>query len=279
MKKMTSLCLAILLVALCGVPALAEMEFFSFTSPEDEPDDTATIPEDDTPSEPVWSYPIPMEILEDPLDLLVLTNKENLLDKDYPPDDDLHKLVPVGVKKTKNNDYNVREIVRDALVLMFADAEADGANLRVHSAYRSYRTQATMYENRLKSKGYDDGVVQAPGASDHQTGLCVDVINMAWLDKKLNSEFAKTTEGQWMGENCAKYGFIIRYLQGEDKEAITGIIYEPWHLRYVGVEVATYMMSNNLTLEEFTEEARQAILTYQQGGGTSGEAVVDSFSF
>ena len=131
-----------------------------------------------------------------------------------------------------------------------------------HSGYRSYRTQKTMYYNRLeKNKGKDDGVVAYPGSSDHQTGLGIDVINKAGIGKKFTEAFAKTKEGKWLQENCWDYGFIIRYQK--DKEEITKIIYEPWHLRYVGVQVAQYMHENNLSLEEFTQEWQQAVAQYE----------------
>lgn len=223
-----------------------------------------------------WTYPISREILLDDLDVLILANKEVLLEDTYPPNDDLHKLVDTSVKKTKNLDMEVREVVEEALVAMFAAAEADGCTLLIHSAYRSYRTQAIMYENRLKSKGRDDGMVQKPGASDHQTGLGVDIVNPEWAKKSaFNAEFAKTAEAQWMAENCARFGFIIRYPQ--DKVDITGINYEPWHLRYVGVEVATYLTQNGLTLEEFTYEARHALAQYELQGGEG--PVVHSITF
>lgn len=171
----------------------------------------------------------------------------------------------------------VRETAAGALQAMFDAAAEDGAKLLLHSAYRSHYRQSVMYENRLKNIGRDDGVVQKGGASDHQTGLGFDIINAAWAkESRLNERFAQTTEAQWMAENCPKYGFIIRYPEG--KSDITGIMYEPWHLRYVGVEVAIYMTDNGLTLEEFTAEWRHALAEYELG--QSDEAVVSSsFSF
>jgi len=119
-----------------------------------------------------------------------------------------------------------------------------------------------MYYNRLnKNNGKDDGVVAYPGSSDHQTGLGIDVINKAGIGKKFTEAFGKTKEGKWLAENCWDYGFIIRYQK--DKEDITKIIYEPWHLRYVGVQVAQYMHANNLSLEEFTQEWNQAVAEYE----------------
>lgn len=82
-----------------------------------------------------------------------------------------------------------------------------------------------------------------PGQSEHQTGLCFDVASL-WRT------FADTEEGIWLAEHCAEYGFIIRFPAG--KEAITGYMYEPWHIRYVGKEVAEAIMAEpGLTLEEY----------------------------
>jgi len=142
--------------------------------------------------------------------------------------------------------------VSAALKEMFDAADADGLRLYAHSAYRSYRSQETLHYNRVQRIGYDDKVVQVAGASDHQTGMGIDVISREWFGKRLNSQFFNTKEGQWMAAHCAEYGFIIRYPRG--KEDVTGIIYEPWHLRYVGAEAARYMTDNGLTLEEFWDE-------------------------
>ena len=159
----------------------------------------------------------------------------------------------------------VREVAAQALSDMFDAAKADGVTLYAHSGYRSYRTQKTMYSNRLKrNNGKDDGVVAYPGASDHQTGLGIDVINKAGIGKKFTPAFANTKEGKWIAEHCWDYGFVIRYQK--EKEEITQITYEPWHLRYVGVQIAQYMRENNLCLEEFTSEWKEAAAAYQAAG-------------
>ncbi len=232
-------------------------------------------------TEAPWAYPISLELLADHDDLIKLVNKENLLTKEYPAKDEPHALVPLSVRKTSGAAIEGRKIASDALVAMFAAAEADGIKLYVESGYRSYSTQATMYDRRLKSIGKDDGVVQMPGASDHQTGLGFDVISWAWRDSKLNTKFAETAEAKWMAANCMDFGFIIRYPDG--KKDITGIMFEPWHLRYVGVEVARYMMDNSLTLEEFTIEWKSAIVAHKNTSGqpstNQGQGAADSFSF
>ena len=157
-------------------------------------------------------------------------------------------LVKLTCRKISSDPIQMREVAAQALSDMFDAAKADGVTLYAHSGYRSYRTQKTMYSNRLKrNNGKDDGVVAYPGASDHQTGLGIDVINKAGIGKKFTPAFANTKEGKWIAEHCWDYGFVIRYQK--EKEEITQITYEPWHLRYVGVQIAQYMRENNLCLE------------------------------
>ena len=139
-----------------------------------------------------------------------------------------------GVDKTASN----------ALSTLQQAAKKSGFSLPLISGYRSYSTQNTIYNNYIKKWGqeYTDTVSARPGHSEHQTGLAFDV-------GKLSNSYGETKEGKWLKENCYKYGFILRYLK--DKEHITGYAYEPWHIRYVGVDVATEIMQKNLTLEEY----------------------------
>lgn len=205
---------------------------------------------------PQWEYPIDPLVLSDPAGYLVLTNKSTLLDSSFVPND----LVNVTLKR--ENSCQLRQIVHESLESMFNAAKEEGYTLYVKSAYRSYQTQNTMYHNRLDRMGYDDGLVAYPGSSDHQTGMGIDVLNYTWMKKDgMNYRFAEEAEAKWMAAHCHEYGFVIRYLK--DKEDVTGIDYEPWHLRYVGVEVATYMMENYLTLEEFTEEWQAYVAQFE----------------
>ncbi len=211
--------------------------------------------------QPQWTYPIKATTLEDKTGLLVLANKDSLIPADYVP----YHLINIKLRAT-NRGMQLRKEAAEALEKMFNAASEAGYTLYIKSAYRSYQTQNTMYQNRLDKYNKDDGVVAAPGTSDHQTGLAVDILNYAWTQQDgMRPEFSETAEAKWMAENCAKYGFILRYM--EDKQDITGIIFEPWHFRYVGEEVAAYMMENHLSLEEFTEEYKQAIAAFEQAGG------------
>lgn len=209
---------------------------------------------------PEWTYPIDPEILANHNGYITLANRNVLLDEDYEPRD----LVNMTLRSVVSEDQ-LRKDAAQALSDMFADAEEAGYKLYIKSAYRSYRTQATMYYNRLEKLGYDDQLVSYPGASDHQTGLGVDVLNYEWTQKDgMNERFAAEEEAQWMANHCHEYGYVIRYLP--DKEDITMINYEPWHLRYVGKEVAAYMAEKNLCLEEFTQEWQSYVANYEQQG-------------
>jgi len=129
---------------------------------------------------------------------------------------------------------------------MKEDALGLGLNLYISSGYRSYYDQKYIYNNYVKRDGQAaaDTYSARPGHSEHQTGLAFDL-------NTINAAFANTEEGKWVADNCYKYGLIIRYPKG--KESITGYIYESWHLRYVGVELATKLYNDGewITLEEY----------------------------
>ena len=126
---------------------------------------------------------------------------------------------------------------------MDADATALGLNLYISSGYRSYYTQDKIYNNYVAKDGKQkaDTYSARAGHSEHQTGLAFDL-------NSVSSSFGYTDEGKWIKDNCYLYGFIIRYPEG--KESITGYMYEPWHLRYVG-DVASNIYESNLCLEEY----------------------------
>ena len=151
--------------------------------------------------------------------------------------------------------------IYDSLVQMLEDGERDSdREFLVCSGYRSVDLQEELFENKIQrvmasdaSLTYDEAyeiaatVVAIPGASEHNTGLTVDICAVDF--QMLIEEYEETDEAQWLRENCYRYGFILRYPKG--KEDVTGIIYEPWHFRYVGVEAATEIMQQGITLEEY----------------------------
>lgn len=124
-----------------------------------------------------------------------------------------------------------------------SDAKAAGFDIPTLSAYRSYETQRVLYSNYYKRDGaLADTYSARPGHSEHQTGLAFDV-------GSIDNNYGDTDAGKWLAMNCMNYGFIIRYPSG--KESITGYQYEPWHIRYVGVDVAKVIMASGITLEEY----------------------------
>ena len=143
----------------------------------------------------------------------------------------------------------------------------DGMVLMLKSGYRKYGTQATVYQNYLaRNNGVDDGYVNKPGASEHQSGLCCDILNRDYAAREyMTQDFKQTPEAHWMKENCAQFGMILRYT--EDGEAATGIKFEPWHFRYVGREAAGYLSSTGMSLEAFTEEWQAALADFEARGG------------
>ena len=256
MNKLHRFVICLLSTLLLAAPAYAEMLDLSALG---------DIQEAQMFEEPVaqkeWTYPISYELLTTS-EYIVLANKQSLLSEDYVPQDLVKDL---KCRKISYDPIQMRQAAADALCALFDAAQEEGIYLYAHSGYRSYRTQNTMYYNRLKkNNGKDDGVVAYPGSSDHQTGLGIDVIHKAGIGKKFTEAFGQTKQGKWLAENCWDYGFIIRYQK--DKEEITEIIYEPWHLRYVGVQVAQYMRDQNLCLEEFTAEWKEAVARYEAAG-------------
>lgn len=145
----------------------------------------------------------------------------------------------------------LREEAAAALEEMYAACKED-ANITLTSVsgYRSYGKQSTIYSNKLervKTKAKADKYVARPGASEHQLGLAMDVGQKGKTN--LSESFAKYGGGKWIRENCWKYGFILRYDEGW--EDVTGYGYEPWHIRYVGKEMAAAIHEKNIPLESF----------------------------
>ena len=155
-----------------------------------------------------------------------------------------------------NNDFDSR--AADALLQMM---EAGSAyDIQAVSGYRSASTQDYLYWRKVqqyRDAGYSEydaqltggTVVKRPGYSEHNCGLAIDLGGSG--DFSLETTFENTEAFAWLMDNCADYGFILRFPKG--KEDVTGVIYEPWHYRYVGTEAAKYIMENDLCLEEYLE--------------------------
>ena len=147
----------------------------------------------------------------------------------------------------------LRKPAATALEKLFAGAKKDGISLKAVSGYRSYATQKSIFARNAKLKGeaVANKTSARAGQSEHQTGLAMDV-SSASVNYTLEQSFGKTKEGKWLKANAAKYGFIIRF--GEGQEKLTGYSYEPWHIRYVGVWIAGEITRQGETLEQYLEQ-------------------------
>lgn len=184
---------------------------------------------------------------------LILINSQHSVPDDYE--------FPQGDINTMKGTMHCDARIIDDLLDMLQAAKEDGITLQICSPYRDLARQEYLFNRKIKwymNKGmsymeaYQLGsqVVNAPGASEHQLGLALDIVMDSYIE--LDEGFADTPGGIWLAENSYKYGFILRY--PKDKEYITGIEYEPWHFRYVGVDAATVITERGITLEEFWEE-------------------------
>lgn len=179
-----------------------------------------------------------------------------LINKQHPiPDDYTFTL------GTIKGDMQCDERVLKPLFSMLQAAKQDGVTLVICSPYRDMKKQEVLFErkvNKYMAKGYSyleaykitSHTVTVPGASEHQIGLAFDFISNDY--RTLDYGFENCDAGKWLKEHSCEYGFILRYPY--EKIDITGIDYEPWHFRYVGVEAATLIMNEGLTLEEFTTQ-------------------------
>jgi D-alanyl-D-alanine carboxypeptidase len=186
----------------------------------------------------------------DPASIWVVANKQHPLQpKDYVPADLVIPNVPLRVPG--NESMQLRQVTATAMETMFAAAQKDGIDLMLSSGYRSYTYQVNLYNGYVATQGQATADTQSarPGYSEHQTGLAADVEPTS-KHCEVEECFGDTPEGKWVAANAYKYGFIVRYPSG--KEPVTGYEPEPWHVRYVGVSLATEMHQRGIvTLEEF----------------------------
>lgn len=179
----------------------------------------------------------------------LVVNKSRPIDLDYVPSD--LRMVNVAHKAGKSDsEMSMRNVAAVALEEMFEAASVDSIDLQLGSGYRSSELQNYYYTNYVQAYSQEeaDKFSARPGTSEHQIGLVADV---SGVDEVCYLEicFADTAEGRWLVDNAHLYGFIVRYPKG--KENITGYQFEPWHLRYVGKELASELLDKNLTIEEF----------------------------
>ena len=165
----------------------------------------------------------------------------------------------VPVLDTISTRWEVDERIAKDAEKMLSDCRAEGLNPIICSAFRSVDKQGELFADHI-DRNLADGladeeavrsaadIVAVPGASEHHTGLALDIVSYDY--QLLDEGQEKTPENQWLREHCAEYGFILRYPPGKTEQ--TGIIYEPWHFRYVGAEAAAEIMEKGITLEEYS---------------------------
>lgn len=174
--------------------------------------------------------------------VLMLVNKYHYLPVDYNPTD---------IVDVKNwycyGENQIKEEVYQQFIEMFNAAKEDGKKIIISSGYRTYEDQKETYNNYVDRYGTKkaDTLAARPGFSEHETGLTLDITT----GTATKDTFEDTLEFKWLEENSYKYGFILRY--PKDKEDITGYAYEPWHYRYVGVEIATKIHELDITFDEY----------------------------
>lgn len=201
------------------------------SAPESEPENVPEVPVDETG-----------------FAITKLANANNPLPTGYVPE----------VVKVNQAGHEVDVRAADAIKKMIKDGNATGLELMICSAYRSTERQTKLF-NDMKADYISKGMTEqeaydktktiraVPGTSEHETGLAMDIVSVKY--QTLDANFDKTPEFKWLSDNAAEYGFILRYPR--EKGAITGIIYEPWHYRYVGVETAKEIKKQGLCLEEY----------------------------
>ena len=182
-------------------------------------------------------------------DDLLLVNKNNSLAENYTPLNLIMPDVPFSFSGFHEKKL-MQEQAAVALEELFTRAKTDNIDLYAVSGYRSYQRQEAIFKRQVEKYGLlqANQVSARPGQSEHQTGLAMDVTS-SQVNFKLVQDFGTTKEGQWLEKHAAQFGFIIRYPAG--KEEITGYQYEPWHMRYVGRDIAQKIVSRGLTLEEY----------------------------
>ncbi len=232
--------------------------------------DNSSSQKEETPSEPeIFVTPTGVE-LDANFGRLLLINGEHALPDDY--DTKVREYLVEIDPQYRNNNY-VTQIHKDVypyITAMVAAAQADGVDLRVWSPFRSYAIQNDLFQKQVNRVGGDEEkaatVVARPGTSEHNTGLCAD-FNMA------SDTFESTPMYTWMCENAEDYGFILRY--PKDKQNVTGVIYESWHWRFVGINNAKLINELGVTLEEFIEMKKFDPTMDMYGDDSATEQIID----
>jgi D-alanyl-D-alanine carboxypeptidase len=228
-----------LLLLTTGIPVLLR-KHVEAPSPANQPNNESVQPAQSMPTTPTSDKFNKQQFsVDDPSSLWVVVNKQRPLPKTYVP----ANLTTVGSQK-------LRKEAADQLGVLLADAKNAGQPMVVISGYRSYSDQVSTYNSYVKRDGAAaaDRYSARAGHSEHQTGLAAD-LGATSGSCALEICFADTGQGKWLAAHAAEYGFIIRYQK--DNEDRTGYQYEPWHIRYVGKDLAAELQRTNQTMEEF----------------------------
>lgn len=197
-------------------------------------------------------------VVTNPTSIRVVVNKNRYLPDGYEPSDLVVPNVPFSFGDVESQEKShLRKEAAEALERLFAGAKDADIELYAVSGYRSYARQKNIYDYNVSTRGEEETakVSAAPGTSEHQTGLAMDVSALS-VNNDLEQTFGNTKEGSWLADHAQDYGFIVHYLEGKEEQ--TGYSYEPWHIRYVGKELAEAVHASGLALEEYLEEANLA---------------------
>ncbi len=194
---------------------------------------------------------------------MILVNRDNVLDEDY-----------TGIDLVSYGDQKMNRVAGEAMQRLISAGKAAGYNYVLYSGYRTYSRQYNNYYGKIsyyENNGYsrDEAVrltnmyYAPPGASEHHTGLAADVCIPSIVNKYacLHEDYEYTDEFKWFYEHAADYGFILRYRKGD--ESITGYNYEPWHFRYVGVDIATEIEKRDITFEEYVSDLKAHLKSFE----------------
>lgn len=243
MKKLLIGAIPVVMVLVTGFVAYLQVEPTQISLPTFK----AQVPINTTPAVASQPQASPPPSIDDPTSLWVIANKQRPLPYNYRP-----SLTIPHIRLQQSlaaESMQVSSVAAPDLERMFQSMQHAGLQPVLVSGFRSAPTQKQLYENYVAQYGQAeaDRFSARPGTSEHQTGLAIDVGRVGDTCT-LDACFGTTAEGLWLAAHAHEYGFIVRYPDG--KEHITGYKYEPWHLRYVGGELATTLFSSGKTMEE-----------------------------
>ncbi len=227
--------------------------------PTTEEEPATETPEDSAPVEEAPPVElVPKEPLETEgqanlaLGTLILVNKQIALPSNYKPQDLVTPNIAF-VDSATGDRRMLRQEAATGIEGLMAAAKSAGIDLKGTSAFRSYDYQVQLFNAYVARDGKEQAMKYSapPGHSEHQTGLAIDV-SSASVGYQLTQGLEQTKEGKWLADNAHKYGFIVRYQRAFEDE--TGYMYEPWHLRYIGVEHATNVKQMNVPFEQYLQQ-------------------------